>query len=255
MAKVWGDSSRGRIGTFWGNDPSLVGYWQLNGNSLDNSGNSNNGTDASVIYGGPFGKFGKGAYFNGTNSLITTPLTSISVSSKTVMAWVKTSTTTYQVICAQWAPPASWNLGINNDSLNSGILEFSTFNGTTSIFSKSSAPSLATGNWTHVAATYDSSNYAISFYVNGVLSGTATGNQSQSSTVGVGIGRENQTTIYGPYSGYLDEVAIFSRVLSASEISQYYNWAIGGNQRKHIFGKIIAIINYGASLLSQLMTQ
>jgi hypothetical protein len=40
----------------------------LNGNSTDSSGNNNNGTDTNITYSQANGKFGQGAWWNGSNS-------------------------------------------------------------------------------------------------------------------------------------------------------------------------------------------
>lgn len=58
----FGDNKIGRIGRFWGNDPTLAGYWQLNGNPIDNSGNSNSlSPSGTVNY--PPSQLGLGADF------------------------------------------------------------------------------------------------------------------------------------------------------------------------------------------------
>ncbi|NTW32788.1 MAG: LamG domain-containing protein, partial [Bacteroidetes bacterium] len=50
-------------------DANLVAYWRLEGNSQDAKG-SNNGSDVDMSYDNSYGKFGKGAYFNGSSSKI-----------------------------------------------------------------------------------------------------------------------------------------------------------------------------------------
>lgn len=67
--------------------PNTVGLWHLNGNSNDDSGNGNNGTDTAIVYGKQYGKFNEGAYFNGSNSDITFSNVAIDVTGFTIIAW------------------------------------------------------------------------------------------------------------------------------------------------------------------------
>lgn len=57
------------IGEFW---PSinLARLYHLNGNSIDYSGNGQNGADTNISYAAAYGKFGQGAAFNGSSSKI-----------------------------------------------------------------------------------------------------------------------------------------------------------------------------------------
>lgn len=48
------------------NSVNLKGYWRLEGDSTDSSGNANNGTDTSITYNTANGVFGQGAGLNGT---------------------------------------------------------------------------------------------------------------------------------------------------------------------------------------------
>lgn len=67
---------------------AIKGYWKLNGNSNDYSGNGNNGTDTNITYSQSNGKLNQGAGFNGTSSIINT--SSIVFSGQiTINAWVK----------------------------------------------------------------------------------------------------------------------------------------------------------------------
>ena len=54
----------------------IKGYWRLNGNSNDASGNGNNGTDTNITYSQANGVIGQGAGLNGTTSHIQLPTTS-----------------------------------------------------------------------------------------------------------------------------------------------------------------------------------
>ncbi len=71
---------------------TMAGYYRMEGNSNDSSGNGNNGTDTSMTYNLASGKFGQGASGDGTlgffsaNGLLTTLATS---TTGTISFWAK----------------------------------------------------------------------------------------------------------------------------------------------------------------------
>lgn len=76
------------------------------------------------------------------------------------------------------------------------------------------------GVWKHVAVTVNSVTDQVKFFVNGVLMGTSGppyGGVSYCYNV------PNRWTIGGDYTGLLDEVEIFTRALSQSEITAIFN--------------------------------
>ncbi|MDY7078847.1 MAG: LamG-like jellyroll fold domain-containing protein [Chloroflexota bacterium] len=80
---------------------------------------------------------------------------------------------------------------------------------------------IPTGQWTHVAATYDGSH--VRLYENGVqvYSQSVSGN-GRTSSYPVGIGRHPKSAIRH-FNGRIDEARILNRALSASEIRGDYN--------------------------------
>src|SRR5262249_600897 len=96
-----------------------------------------------------------------------------------------------------------------------------------------SEPSLQGGSiplntWTHVAMTFDAASGQFTLYVNGrqVASATSPGVITATSR-NVLIGRED-SFLPRPFNGLIDEVAIYSRALSASEIQGIYSAATLG---------------------------
>ncbi|MGD0087605.1 MAG: S8 family serine peptidase [Verrucomicrobiota bacterium] len=97
--------------------------------------------------------------------------------------------------------------------------------------------SFAYGQWYHVAGTLDGNSGAIKLYVNGNL-------VAQSNTTirpfgalipgdhpGLGIGNVNDGGNNFPFDGDIDEISLYSRALSASEVKAIYNEGIGGNAK------------------------
>src|SRR3989338_305175 len=81
-------------------------------------------------------------------------------------------------------------------------------------------------NWVHVAGTYDGTT--VSIYVNGVLKGSGTlgGGYTPTSTL-LTMGKASWGNI-GYNAGLLDDVQLFNRALSASEIQAIYNAGSAG---------------------------
>ena len=82
--------------------------------------------------------------------------------------------------------------------------------------------------WSHVAMTFDSGSGQLVIYVNGQSIGNINSPGAIIATSrNVFIGRED-SFLPRPFSGLIDEVAIHSRALSASEIQSIYTAASAG---------------------------
>jgi hypothetical protein len=75
---------------------------------------------------------------------------------------------------------------------------------------------LPTNAWTHLAATYDGSQ--INLYVNGVLAATQPENDPVADGVGELMIGGNATVSGKTFNGIIDEVLLFNRALTQSEI-------------------------------------
>lgn len=203
---------------------NLVAYYKLDGNSND-SVSSNNGTDTNITYNTSYGKINQGANFNGSSSKIAIADSSaLTFTDKiTVCAWVYTGTTSGN-------HTAVGKLGSLTTkefwlAFNTGQASFllSTDGSNQNGFQQSSN-TMSTNTWYLLTGTYDGTN--VKLYINDSLIGTTpmTGNiYSGSSHLNIGnIGDYNVDF----WSGNIDEVGIWSRALSLTEISQLYN---GGN--------------------------
>jgi hypothetical protein len=199
-------------------DSNLLGLWHFDETTspyADASGNGYHGTGVNAPTSGE-GKFG--AYslkLNGTSQAVCLP-TSMPPPSAHVsnVAWIKMTNVasgTRQTI-----------LGYHDDGVGlrfyalSGSLYFQQFTtGASGTF-----PSDISGQWTHVAGTFDGTTWRV--YVNGSLVGTATGNPTAFAAGKFWcIGRKpSQESNY--FDGEIDEVRIYKRALSASEIVSLY---------------------------------
>jgi type II secretory pathway pseudopilin PulG len=105
----------------------------------------------------------------------------------------------------------------------SGDLGYYTYDGTTS--TSQTLPGVIPANqWTHVAFVFDDVAHIHKIYVNGVLKKTITNANPRglgllkADTIGSDINGAN--TAYGFFSGYVDDVRVYQRTLSSSEVAQ-----------------------------------
>jgi hypothetical protein len=90
---------------------------------------------------------------------------------------------------------------------------------------------IADGNWHHVAAVRDTAASLLRIYVDGVEENSAPTNHTgtfDSATATVDFGWLAQTSSGYYFQGIADEVAIYSRALSAAEIQNHYNSGLVG---------------------------
>lgn len=213
---------------------SLKGAWRNTGNQasdwLDLSGNSNNGT----VNGSPGRVFlpegetvdkdiigmnlthpVNAQFYDTTDGYIeVADAASLDITSAiTLEAWVKPEV----VNVAQTVIGKNSAYALN---ITSGAkLQFQRWSGTTSGTVASSA-SLVAGGWRHIAATYNGTTTLL--YINGALDTTSTaisGAIDATSTAAL-IGALTSST--QQFTGYIDDVRIYSSVLTAAQILNNY---------------------------------
>ncbi|TAL47552.1 LamG domain-containing protein, partial [archaeon] len=199
-------------------DNKLVGWWKFNENNntiADYSGFNNTGTGYNgmqiLTNSSCKTNFGYCAAFDGNNDYIRMTTMPTSFNAITVSTWVKfnqVNTNNYLVLDSS----EKYILSVFNDKLRFDAFDTADriTDGTTTI---------TTGQWYHLVGTYDGNKVRV--YVNGVDDQStptlASGPISPSSTMDLG----GKATVY--LNGLMDNVKIYSRVLSPDEISWEYN--------------------------------
>ena len=156
--------------------------------------------------------------FNGTTGKAS--FTCVDTDKITVAAWI------YQTDAGNSGFPRIVALPGCRFFLEGRKLGFATEGGT--LDSRSPDNAVNTGAWYHVAVTYDRTGTAVpKYYVNGVQTGAGTGAASGgSSNAGTGyIG--NLAAGNRAFSGRIDDLRIYTRILSAGEIGQLAGAAPG----------------------------
>ncbi len=215
-------------------DSSLVSYYRMEGNSNDSKG-SNNGTDTAMTYGTTNGKFGQGAGFNGSGYITVGSPSSLNIGQISLSFWLQVGSLAadYVPISKWWSDQASWVMYIDGSG-SSGFHDKIRFHIVTNEatpswnYKATSNDALITGTWYHVVGTYDGST--VKLYLNGQLQTetTSVSGTLRTSSANLQIGAwGNVNTL--PNGSKVDDVAIFSRALTATEVSALYNGTGGSS--------------------------
>lgn len=213
--------------------PSLYGgvaYYKLDessGNATDSIKGlvaTNTGTATYTA-----GKINNALTLNGSSQYLSATLALTGFTAYSVSGWVKRSAiNTYHAVVVQ-TDNVSHNaqFRITDGNKLQFILTTSadtTITGSTNLTS--------TSTWYHVVATYNGSN--LNLYVDGSSDATPvakTGTINTNDTT-LGIGAYITGGLQIPFAGQIDEVAIFNRALSSTEVTALYN---SGNGKQYPF--------------------
>lgn len=238
---------------------NLLGYWKCNEASwngttnevVDSSGNSKHGVasgNATTTTGGILGRCGT---FDGTGDWVTCSQLALAGTNQiSVQAWfkaaagvfdsIKSITSTGEIYVVQGGYPSAGNgrFAINNGTT---WYEAPIYN----------SARLDDGNWHHMIGTYNGAT--IRLYVDGTEVGTGNARTGNLRTDGpTHIAADASDNI--PFPGLVDEVAIWDRVLSPTEVSTLYNSGNGMTIVKNIdkiHGKSIMV---SGKLLDKIIT-
>ncbi len=228
----------------------LVGYWNMDEASWNNNCSSQSVTDLSGNInavkscpnttgptGGAAGKFGNSGNFDGTNDYLdggddTDFEFGSATSEMTLAAWVNPTTITP---AAAMTIVSKYNSTSNREYIfqmsTSGKLTLTLSGDGASVTSLSSTSSMTASTWQHVAVTFAASTGTVRFYINGVLDkeGTIAISPIFTGTALFEIGATNKsgTTPDLFWSGNLDEVRVYKKLLSPGTIRSLYAFAPG----------------------------
>ncbi|HUS26337.1 MAG TPA: LamG-like jellyroll fold domain-containing protein [Nevskiaceae bacterium] len=187
----------------------------------DRTGNSHAGTISGATW-STTGKYGKALSFDGTNDWVTVAdandldLTN----AMTFEAWVKPSSVTSWRTVLMKEKSGGMAYGLYAASGNS---KASFYGNVTSDVAANGTANTSTTAWTHLAGTYDGANLRL--YVNGTLVATKALSGNLATTTGVlRIGGNAAWGEY--YKGLMDDIRIYNKVLTATEIQTDMNTAV-----------------------------
>ena len=227
----------------------LAAYYSYDGSVSDASGNNNNltstGTTSYVsdrknqsLKASGYGGNTSIGYQKANNSVSLTFTTGMSVSlwyklpSYTGMdGWGQQSTNGYQILIAKEGDRAGFYIGVSNDITNNKqAINFTNnpSNGVNNFNISANPDGTATSNlnkWIHLVATAGNGNVKI--HINGIVKNTIAVSNFDFSGINsrnlfIGTMWALGSTWY-PYSGSLDEVRIYTRALTDTEVQGIYN--------------------------------
>ena len=197
-----------------GMDPSLEAFYPFNGNADDLTSNGRNFT----VYGntsltsGRDNSSNSAYYFDGSGDYLEYDTSIPSFSSYTITLWAKPdSTGTYEAMFAS-DNDSSYGFQIDlNSSNNFHIRKGSSSGGNITL------SSATLGAWTFIAFTYDGINSKC--YINSESPVSDPGGTTEFNRFRMGRNRNGNTY----FKGVIDELRIYNRALSASEIQAIYS--------------------------------
>jgi len=201
----------------------LVGYWGFEEGSGTLAHDGSNYANDGVLTSGPSwtkGKVGGALSFDGSNDYVDAgnndSLKNITTA-VTVEAWAK------RTAAAAWHSIVSKNTA-SDDRDSYRLMSDPSGIPSIDIFANTAVGTAMTQDvWYHLVGTWDKNDSGtIRFYQDGVLknTGTYTGNLD-ATTVSLSIGRDNNGALFFP--GLIDEVRIYNRALSNTEVRYHYN--------------------------------
>ena len=204
------------------NGNGLVGWWKLDGDVKDATVNASDGSLSNFTFDGLTngwvkGKYGNSLLFNGSNTKVTAN-PSFPIATGSVSLWINPN---YVVPSGGGNSLFSENnntfgLYYNSPGFSSTNLDFWGGGNDTA---GSAKPSI--GIWNHIVITWSASTKQI--YLNNTLVGSSTGSFTYAFTSPLNIGGQwtGNSTIK-TINGSLDDVRIYNRALSATEVTALY---------------------------------
>ncbi len=234
----------------------MAAWWAGEGNLFDRTANANNGVNSGVTF-TPFGKVFSAMTFNGTSGFFNAPAsTSLDVSGAgahpttpgiSVDAWFKPGGFAGQQPIVEWNNPAA----MPGDEIGVHFWHSVTFSGAmgpadlyvnivdtlgTNHIVYTNPNILTAGVYSHVAFTYDQASGDVRIFVDGapVAVGANGGPVGPGTTANIGTGITPRTdrALYVGHrptngleylNGTLDEIEIFNRALTATEVDNIFD--------------------------------
>lgn len=208
---------------------NLVSWWRGEGNALDQNGLNNGTLQNGTTY--ATGRVGRAFSFDGADDYVDVPdSASLDVSTAmTIDAWFYPTQIKSQRVITKWGTGGfrTFTLDLGSDA---GVAIVVSSDGNNFPSVSTPAGDVPLNQWTHVAVVFQGGSF-LKIYINGVEradSGSAPSSLFNS-TSPFRLGRNFNDVPGGfNYSGLLDEVGIYNRVLSQSEIASIYNTGAAG---------------------------
>lgn len=207
----------------YGPKRGLVAYYSLDNRyisgstAIDSTTNNNNGTISGATTGTTGQVDGQACTFDGVDDQITLPNLGFSGNtSVTVSLWHRPSESAgSQNITFGFGERGTAGAVFGLDAVNDGEVMLFFWGNNLTV-----STSLYYGAWSHIAGRYDASTGERSIWFNGSEAGSDTAPTPNFQDKNYGIGSMDSANWY---NGDIDEVRVYNRALSSSEISELFN--------------------------------
>ena len=205
---------------------NLLNYYKLDGNSNDAVG-GNNANDDNITYSAGNGIIVQGAGFSAASTSrirLTSAIDIYGTTDYTIQCWINTNGGSGYMYT--WSD----NGGDHQIGLyvapTTGYLSFVTYEGGYGTIA--TTVNVANNAWHHIVCTKTGTNGAV--YIDNASPVTGTIKEPTTGTLAFttfGVNRYGTSNYTGYYTGALDEVGVWNRALSSTEVSTLYNSGAG----------------------------
>ena len=216
----------------------LVGFWPFSGNANDQSSNGYNGTVVgATLDTDRFGNANKAYTFDGVNDSIKLNLQQSNITAYSISGWFKTSVGGPILAGRGLSNQTGLTLHIHNvptgGSGQAGKAMFVADGAPISV-GKTTVPTYNDNQWHHIVGVFNGTTGAISpsqfqIYVDNILISQTTNNTTGSASAPVSnstnllIGAHQVWPNGGIFNGKLDDIGVWNRALTITEINDLYN--------------------------------
>lgn len=210
-------------------ESGLVGHWTFDGADshatiTDRSGQGNHGyfTNGPTSTAKVLGKLGQALNFDGVDDFVrvTNPTSfNFGTADFTMAAWVKRRVIGEEHMIISKSDENAWAAGGKLFNIGATNRLFLDQNG---VGFETSSATIADTDWHHVVVTFDDTTNTVLFYIDGALDGGG-GVLALTADNGAHVVKIGRIGTDPAIDGMLDDVRVYSKVLSAAEIKQLYN--------------------------------
>ena len=208
----------------------LVGHWPFNGNASDTIGHNDGIVNGATLCKDRFGIPNRAYYFDGINdniSLLFNNSININTNS-TIMVWFKANQTlnSYaKLLCVPYSL-TTWGDPYHYLAFSGTAFNYANFDPTNGMCETGAFTEYGDTVWNLLTFTYD--NGDINVYINNVLKKTLTCTNTllpSGKTMSIGSRSTNPANDGEYFTGIIDDISFYNRVLTQDELTNYYNKA------------------------------
>ncbi|MFW5857092.1 MAG: LamG-like jellyroll fold domain-containing protein, partial [Planctomycetota bacterium] len=217
----------------------LVYLWRCNDDWTDSKGNADGVAAGGVGFAS--GKVDAAGSFDGTDDFVAIQnlhyTTAGEIGNLSVSCWIKTDKTNTSIV--DFDRSDYYSLGVDFHSGDPNRISWDTAGPTTGVHDMASVTTVTDNQWHHVVVTFEKATGTKRIYIDGALDNEVVG--AHNANEGLGIGVEDRYGYLGDgseaefftflvaernqryYKGLLDDVGIWTRVLTAQEVKDLYS--------------------------------